>query len=177
MPLLGGERKGLKIDGFDLGNSPAEYHLEKVKARSIVLTTTNGTKAIKLAKGCDRLHTCSLLDISAVAKAVVESGKDLLVICAGRGGRLSLEDTWCTGELVKRIGSLLGENKDLVLDDSAKTAVALSSLYPNPIDVLKASDHGQYLEQIGLGADLQICAEIDAYQNLIVFKDGFLTLA
>ena len=88
---LGGERLGVRIDGFDLGNSPQEY----LEPRSPVLSmsTTNGTRAIVAAvERCDRVLVASLLNLDAVVAAAAEPGEDVVVVCAGVKGAFALDD-------------------------------------------------------------------------------------
>ena len=94
--LLCGERRGLMIEGFDLGNSPAEFTPDRVSDISLVMTTTNGTRAFLAAEAADRVIVAALMNLSAVAAAVSES-EQVAFICAGKEGRFSLDDAVCAG--------------------------------------------------------------------------------
>ena len=101
--VLGGERGGDALPGFDLGNSPLEY-LEP-RAETLVLTTTNGTRAVvQAAANCDLVLVGSMLNLRAVAAAARERGEDVEVVCAGLRGSYSEDDAYCAG----RIAALFG---------------------------------------------------------------------
>ncbi len=95
--LLGGERGGVKIPGFDLGNSPAEYTPERVAGRTIVFSTTNGTRALKRCEQADQILIGCFANLDAVAKAVGKTGLPAHLVCAGTDGVLSAEDVLCAG--------------------------------------------------------------------------------
>src|SRR3954470_1024332 len=98
--LLGGERKAVRVEGFDLGASPREY-LEP-RARTLILSTTNGTRAIlETAERCEDVVLGSLLNLDAVADAV--NGRDVAVVCAGFQGSFALDDVYCAGRIVQRL--------------------------------------------------------------------------
>ncbi len=98
--LQGGERRGLKIPGFDLGNSPREYRPEVVGGKTVVLSTTNGTRAAILSREADAVAFGSLLNARAVADYCRERCSELILACAGRVGDFSLEDTVCAGMMI-----------------------------------------------------------------------------
>ncbi|RYD06277.1 hypothetical protein N752_05135 [Desulforamulus aquiferis] len=92
--ILGGERGAIKVTGFHLGNSPLEYTASVVKDKTVIISTTNGTKAIRYAAGENgRVFIGSLLNCSSVAKALADLSKDIVLVCAGTRGKFSLEDT------------------------------------------------------------------------------------
>ena len=94
--ILGGERESLLIPGFHLGNSPLEYTSERVKGKTVVLTTTNGTNAIRrAAQGAARVIIASFLNARSVAKEVLKTGSDVVLICAGTRGKLA--GGYCSG--------------------------------------------------------------------------------
>ena len=101
--LLGGERNTKKVEGFALGNSPLEYSSEIVSGKTIILYTTNGSKAIVKAKFATNLFICSYLNLNTVAEQVVKSGEDFDVLCAGKSNTFSLEDSVCAGRLIQEI--------------------------------------------------------------------------
>ena len=103
--LLGGERGGKKIDGFDCGNSPAEYTTELVSGATIVFTTTNGTKALSLTTGCDRVLIGAFVNLSAIVSAVVDV-EHLHLLCAGTNGEITREDVLFAGAVVERLTGL-----------------------------------------------------------------------
>ena len=117
---LGGERLGVRIEGFDLGNSPREY----LTARTPILamSTTNGTRAIvAAAERCERVLIASLLNLGAVTAAAIAHGDDVAIVCAGVKGSFALDDSYVAG----RIASLLGGERS----DAAEAAVRLAASY------------------------------------------------
>lgn len=155
--LLCGERGGLPVQGFHLGNSPREFTSEAVRGRSLVMTTTNGTRAIEAAHIGSMVLVGSLLNRRAVTDVLRANGEDVILLCAGLHDRFSLEDTVGAGAMV----SLLpGERTD--------RAIAAQRLFEGYTDdlleMLKASYAGQYLTSIGLGDDLPVCARLDALE-------------
>jgi 2-phosphosulfolactate phosphatase len=99
--LTGGERKGLKIEGFDMGNSPAEYKKERVEGKKIIISTTNGTKAIKSTQGAAEVYIGSFLNVRAVVDHLREGDQDIIIICSGRDQNLCLEDLACAGMMIQ----------------------------------------------------------------------------
>src|SRR5690606_9016889 len=101
--LLCGERRGLPIDGFDLGNSPREYTPDRVAGRSLIMTTTNGTPALLATTTAQETLVASFLNLSAVVARLAESGAPATVVCAGRERRFSLDDAVCAGAIVRAL--------------------------------------------------------------------------
>lgn len=162
--LLCGERKGRKIEGFDLGNSPAEYDRETVEGKRLVMSTTNGTRAFLAAANADRILAASFLNLGAVAESVVGAvadGSPLAVICAGKEDRFSLDDAVCAGALIREVEERTGV--DLELNDSAVAARALSAEFGADEAFLRRTAAGRALVEIGLGSDLSLCARRDVY--------------
>ena len=148
--VLAGERQALRVEGFDFGNSPRDF-LEP-KAETLILTTTNGTRAIvEAAADCDVVFVGSLLNLEAVAAAARERGEDVEVVCAGVDGRFALDDAYCAG----RIAELLGGERT----DGAEAAVRIARSFPAAEDAFRASvnPHDRSIE-----ADLAWCARENA---------------
>src|SRR5690554_3052027 len=95
--LLGGEREARKIRGFDLGNSPDEYGKEVVAGKKLIFTTTNGAKAFLEAGGAAEILVGAFLNISRVCSYLKKKKREIFLFCAGRKGRLALEDLFCAG--------------------------------------------------------------------------------
>ena len=101
--VLGGERNAVRIPGFDFGNSPREY--EEAIAETLVLSTTNGTRAVVAAAArCERVFIASLLNLDAIVEAAREAGDDVVVVCAGVQGTLALDDAFVAGRIVELLG-------------------------------------------------------------------------
>ena len=149
--LLGGERNNVVIDGFDLGNSPREY-LEP-RGETLILTTTNGTRAIvSAAARCDRVFVGSLLNLSAVVGGARDVEDDVVVVCAGVQGSLALDDAFVAGRIVDLLD---GERTD-----AAEAAVRLAQSWSGADDVFRASKSGRNLLENAphLEDDLSFCA-------------------
>jgi 2-phosphosulfolactate phosphatase len=144
--LLGGERNGVRVEGFDVGASPREF-LE-ARARTLILSTTNGTRAIlETARRCDRVLLGSLLDLSAVAAAVEDD--DVVVVCAGFQGGFALDDAYCAGRIVQLLEGQC--------TDAAVAADLLARAFPTALDGLNARTYGPP----GLEEDIAYCAQED----------------
>jgi 2-phosphosulfolactate phosphatase len=144
--LLGGERKAVRVEGFDVGASPREF-LEP-RARTLILSTTNGTRAIlQTAERCERVLLGSLLNLSAVAGAV--DSDDVVVVCAGFQGGFALDDAYCAGRIVQL---LPGEHTD-----AAVAADLLARAFPSALDAFNARTYGPP----GLEEDIAYCAQED----------------
>lgn len=172
--LLCGERRGLKIEGFDLGNSPSEFTSEKVGGKRLVMSTTNGTRAFLAAEGAERVVAASLLNLSAVGKAVADA-ENLVVICAGKEGRFSLDDALCAG-LVLRSLSLDGD-VECELDDASSAVSALADAFAVDAELLRTTAAGAALVEVGLEADLDRCAELDRHALVPEMYDRMIRLA
>ena len=147
--LLGGERGAVRIEGFDVGASPREF-LGEPRAPAVIFSTTNGTRAILAAAGrCDEVYLVSLLNLSAVAGAVREDGRDAAILCAGFQGAFALDDAYCAGRLV----ALLDADRD----DAAKAAELIASAFTDPHEALLARTYGPP----GLEEDIAFCARED----------------
>jgi 2-phosphosulfolactate phosphatase len=149
--VLGGERGNVPPPGFDLGNSPREY----VEARDgpLILTTTNGTRAIlAAATRCERVLVGSLLNLAALVSAARAGGADVLVVCAGVQGELALDDAFVAGRIVQAL--------DAERTDAAEVAARLATTWSGPEEALRASKSGHNLLENApeLAADLAFCA-------------------
>lgn len=170
--ILAGERNTKKIDGFTLGNSPSEYVREVIEGKSIILFTTNGTKAIVKAKFSEKLITCSFLNLNAVADYIVNLDQDFEILCAGDNGRFSLEDTVCAGKLINQITK---QSEDVVLTDSARSSVALSKTFGRSIKkMLAETEHGKKLIANGFEKDIEDCAQLSKGEIIPSFKEGVI---
>ena len=173
--LLGGERKGIKIEGFDLGNSPREYQREAVKDKTIIFSTTNGVKTLEMVKSAHRIIVGSFLNLQAVCDYCSNYKGDILLICAGKEGKFSLEDAACAGMLVNSLKNALSDTCQE--SDANLTAQLLYKKFGNNImEMLRKSQHGRYLESIGLGEDLKFCAQLDFFNIIPIFRYGIISI-
>jgi 2-phosphosulfolactate phosphatase len=145
--VLAGERWAGSIPGFDLGNSPQDF-LEP-SGETVVLTTTNGTRAIVTAAvDCDDVLIGSLLNLEAVAAAALERGEDVEIVCAGVNGGFTLDDAYCAG----RIAELLDGERS----DAAEAAVRIARSFAGPEEALRAS---RQQHEFVVANDLVWCAQ------------------
>jgi 2-phosphosulfolactate phosphatase len=149
---LGGERLGVRIDGFDLGNSPREY----LEPRSTVLSmsTTNGTRAIvTAAERCERVVVASLLNLASVVADAASHGDDVAVFCAGVKGAFALDDAYVAGRIAEAL--------DCERSDAAEAAVRLVRTYSGAEEAFRQSRSGRNLINHGpdLEADIAWCAQ------------------
>ena len=146
--VVGGERNAVRIEGFDVGASPREF-LEP-RARTLILSTTNGTRTILAAAArCDEVLLGSLLNLSAVARAARERGEDVAVLCAGFQGAFALDDAYCAGRIVQLLDGLRS--------DAAIAADLVARSFPTTLEALNARTYGPP----GLGEDIAFCARED----------------
>jgi len=170
--LLCGERKGVKVEGFDLGNSPREFDADTVAAKKIVMTTTNGTRALGSAVEGARLLPCAFTNLGAVADEV--GGDDhVVIVCAGRDDRFSLDDALCAGHLIQRM--MAETDEDHELNDAARAVRALASAREPTKRFLALTAGGASVIEIGLGDDLEICADVDRHDIVVVMEDQAIT--
>jgi 2-phosphosulfolactate phosphatase len=148
--VLAGERKTVRIDGFDFGNSPREF-LEPA-AETVVLTTTNGTRLLLAAAArCELVLVGSLLNLDAVVRAAAEAGsEDVAVLCAGVQGELAMDDAYVAGRMATALGG--GPT------DSSAAAMRLAGSFATNEEGLGASQSARNLHRSGLDADIAWCA-------------------
>jgi len=172
---LGGERDSVKIDGFDLDNSPASYAHEVVNGKTIIFTTTNGTRALLEAARDKTVVLCAaLLNRATIAAALAaRDDEEALLVCAGSAGALSFEDLLCAGAIVDALQQL---ERHLLITDAARTALTLWQSYGNRITTAMASSaHAKALVRHGLAADIAACARLDVSTTVPRFADGTIT--
>ena len=168
--LLCGERDGRKVSGFALGNSPREYTKKKVNGATLIFASTNASPLLAgpLA-GRDQI-LFAYVNLSAVAKALLAGEPDLTIVCAGRNGRLSIEDTACAGALISRI---LEQAPEVEVNDAAAFARDFDATYGmSPETILRRSEHGRYLIGLDFEEDLPVCAAVDSVPVVPHLKEG-----
>jgi 2-phosphosulfolactate phosphatase len=170
--LLCGERLGLKIEGFDLGNSPQEYIPEKISGKTLVFASTNGTKAIvKGSKGA-KLIVGSFVNFDAVLNYIFSNPSDLAIICSGKFGQFSLEDSVCAGMFVQKLSEKFS---GIIKNDASFAAIYFSQIFQeNILEMLKLSTHGKYLMELGFESDLPVCAKLNSVNLVPILSEGKL---
>jgi len=176
--VLAGERKSVRIEGFALGNSPAEFTAAAVGGKTIVMTTSNGTQALIAAQGAREVIAAAAVNFSVVvarARAALEENGDLMILCAGGDKQYALEDAFAAGRLTK---VLLPEGplKRADLNDGAVAALELARHYGERwARALRSSAHGRELAELGFRADVDACAAQDSHPVLPLYADRRIT--
>jgi 2-phosphosulfolactate phosphatase len=172
--LLAGERYGKKLPGFDLGNSPLEFQAERIYGKRIVMTTTNGTRALHKSQKAARVAAASLMNARASAYYALETQKDVAILCSGTQDVYSLEDGLCAGLLIDELLHAGGESagiNDFGLSQHGAYLQAKSRL----TEVLRTCSNGRKLIRAGLEADLLHCARVNTVSLVPVMQEGILT--
>jgi 2-phosphosulfolactate phosphatase len=146
--VVGGERDAVRIEGFDVVASPREFL--RPRARTLILSTTNGTRAILAAASrCDEVLIGSLLNLGALVNLVLAREEDVAILCAGFKGTFALDDAYCAGRIVER---LAGDDSDAAL-----AAALVARAFPDAVAGLNARTYGPP----GLEDDIAFCAQED----------------
>ena len=159
--LLGGERKGLLIEGFDLGNSPQDYTPGKVAGKTLVFTTTNGTVAMHAARSAKEIYMACFLNAEAVVEKITMENR-IAVFCAGTCGVETEEDFLLAGRLVFRLcrnGTVLNSSAKKALKTWKDAGIASETMLA---EVLRKSRGGRNLAGIGLDTDIEAAARWDS---------------
>ncbi len=174
--LLAGEQKMYPIAGFDIGNSPQAFTPEVVEGKTILITTTNGTRTLLGVQNARDIVIASYVNFSAVLalmKVAASSNTDIAIICAGEEGGFTLEDAACAGRYVRAIPKRADA---IVANDAAAASVLIEKKYGDNIaKVFKESTHGQALQSAGFGDDLAAAAEVDSYPVVPIWQDRQIT--
>mgnify|MGYP000132616777 CR=1 FL=1 len=172
--VAAGEQLGVKVEGFDIGNSPLSYLDSKVKGCSVALTTTNGVKALKQAESAYQIIIGAFLNLSAVSEYITSQERDVLVVAAGWRGHFNLEDSLFTGAVVEKA---IDSGEFEFVSDSAWAALNLYKNTKNNLDkALKSANHYQRLLKFDCQKDIDFCLTIDTYTCLPILKNGELVL-
>lgn len=156
--LVGAERDGSPVEGFDFGNSPYNYMTDKIKGQHIVLTTTNGTQAIEVSKDAYRVVIGSFLNIHALCKWLTGQNKNVLLLCSGWKNRFNLEDGVFAGAIAEEL------SKDPAFHSLGDSALAAKYLYQSAKEdihkFLRNSSHKERLARLNLKEDIKYCFKI-----------------
>lgn len=177
--LLAGEKDCVRIPGFNLGNSPLEMTETAVRGKTLIVTTTNGTKALLASQGAAAVYAACAANLSQAAekaREVVERGGEVLLVCAGRDGAFSLEDAYCAGRLAA--ATLESRKPRRGLNDAAIASLDLVRRYGDRWErPLTYSRAGRELIKLGFRDDVLDAARPDAYPVLAHFHERRVTLA
>ncbi|HUR00412.1 MAG TPA: 2-phosphosulfolactate phosphatase [Gemmatimonadaceae bacterium] len=174
--LLAGERRMLPIPGFDLGNSPGEYTAGKVGGRTVLISTTNGTRALLGIQGARDIVIASYVNLSAVSamlRTAARSDTDIAIVCAGTEGHFSLEDAACAGRYVSSVINLASS---VTLNDGAQACALIDRMYGDNIEkIFHDSSHGKALAEAGFGEDLVAAAAVDSHPVVPIYQERQIT--
>ena len=164
-PLLCGERKGLPPEGFDFGNSPDEYYKSDLKGKTIIFTSSNGTRAIADVIVAPKIYLGCFLNAGAVTQKAYNYAttqkKDIIFVCAGREEKFAIDDAYCSGYLVSRLVSLISSDTEFTLGDGAQAALGIFGYYRDDKKLLEMSGAGKNVIEIGLANDLTFLLQRD----------------
>jgi 2-phosphosulfolactate phosphatase len=156
--LLGGERDGRPLPGFDLGNSPKEYTAARCRGQTLVLTTSNGTRALLHAAAAARVLLAAFVNFSAVCEQLRREARPVHVVCAGDAGAVALEDALLAGALVE----FLCDSGCVRLNDGARVAWDAFDRHGRVLEgALEVSAGGARLRELGYGDDVKAAARVD----------------
>ncbi len=156
--ILGGERSGMPIPGFDFGNSPGSYQWNRCQGKSLVFTTTNGTRALLHAAGAERIMAGAFVNFSAVGETLLEETRPIHFLCAGTAGEITLEDTLLAGAFI----AALVPHRPVSMNDSARLAWDAFDCHGLVLsEALRLSAGGVHIDSLGYGNDILAAAQID----------------
>ena len=169
--LLAGERKGQRIEGFDLGNSPQTMTPEAVRGKTLVITTTNGTCALERVKDAHIVLLGALANKSAIAECIASLNLDVSIVCAGTEGRFSADDIYCAGAIINSLRKL---TESLELSDLARVAASYYQSARNDRTLVASSWHYSRLVRMGFEEDVEFCFMEDSTGVVPVYKNGIV---
>jgi 2-phosphosulfolactate phosphatase len=177
--LLAGEKNCVRIPGFQLGNSPLEMTESVVRNKTIIVTTTNGTKALLACQGAGGVYPACAANLTLAgekAREALERDRYIVLVCAGRDGSFSLDDAYCAGRLA--VAALGGRRPRRGLNDAALASLDLVRRYGDHWErPLSYSRAGRELIKLGFREDLLDASRLDAYPVLPHFHERRVTLA
>lgn len=170
--IAAAERGGQIVEGFDMGNSPFSYMDPALKGKSVVLTTTNGTKAINMAKSKETVVIGSLNNLDVLCDWLVKQRRDVLVLGSGWKDKFNLEDTICAGAIADKC---LKSGRFFADEDSTVAAKFIfRSSRDNMFAFLKASSHRRRLRKLNLNEDVKYCLTPNNCTAIPILENGSL---
>ena len=172
--ITAGERDGKVIEGLQYGNSPAEYPESFIKGKTLVLTTTNGTKLLHVAlnAGAEKVITGSFPNLSAVCDYLIAEKKNVILGCSAWKDKFNLEDTLFAGAVVNKV-----KEHFTIHCDSSLMAEEMYKLHQHDMfSFIRGLTHWHRLEKFGLEKDLEYCVTQDVANILPLYKNGALVV-
>jgi 2-phosphosulfolactate phosphatase len=169
---VGAERNGEVVEGFEFGNSPFSFMEDRFKGKTLVLSTTNGTRAINIASKTHTVVAGSLINLDALIEWLIEQDDNVLLLCSGWKDKFNLEDTICAGAITE---ALLATNKFKSDEDSTISAMFLyQSARDNYFSFLKHSSHRRRLKRLNLNEDIKYCLTPNQTRVIPILRKGVL---
>ena len=170
--LLAAERDGFVLDFADFGNSPYNFTPERVKGKTIVYSTTNGTQAIQLASSCHKVAIGAFLNLSSLSQWLINQNRNVVILCAGWKNRFSLEDAVLAGAIAKKVLDHAGFYTEC---DSTLASLDLWSLAePDIIGYIDKAAQRSRLRKNGLDDVIGFCHTLDLTHMIPLYSDGVL---
>jgi len=164
------ERGGLKVEGFDLGNSPFNYMNEELADADIAMTTTNGTIAVSKSMEARQVIIGSFLNLTSVVNYLKRQSYDVLIHCAGWKGKVNMEDSLFAGAVVQELDG----SCEISTDAPRMVQILYSQGKENMYAFLENSSHVNRLKKLGLNKDIEFCLQRDKYNVIPVLKNMHL---
>ena len=171
--LAAAERDGVKVEGFELGNSPFNYMEDFVKGQTIAMTTTNGTLALSKSKAADAIIIGAFINLNAVVDFLERQSLDVVVVCAGWKGHFNLEDTLFAGAVIGALESTFDAAQDSALMAKELYKCAGDDLY----GFLQNSSHFKRLEHLEISKDVEFCLTLNQFDIVPILKGEELVVA
>lgn len=169
--VLGGERGAVKIEGFDFCNSPLEYTKEVLQDKTLIMSTTNGTKAINGCLNAKSLLIGAIINAEAVAKRIIELGDDAVLVNAGTEGEFSMDDFIAAGYIIYKVLEL----KEAELTDIAKTAIYIYESHPDILSFIRHARHYKRISKLGLENDVLYCCRKNIINIVPEYRNGIIS--
>lgn len=170
--IAAAERDGVVVDGFPIGNSPYDYMGDHIKGQTVVISTTNGTRAIEMAKDKPQLVIGSMLNLDVLCKWLIGQDKNVLLFCSGWKDKFNLEDSACAGAIMFQLleSGKFGSEED--------TSIASKFLFmaarANFTSILKSAPRRKRLEKLDLLKDAKYCLSLNRSTVIPILKNGKL---
>lgn len=184
--ILGGERMGRRIEGFDCGNSPAEFSRDKVSGKVVLFTTTNGTRVLYHAARAERVVVGCLANLNCLVEFLEHEKRDVHIVCAGVRGELANEDVLAAGAIVSRLMMVAPEDLGAETrsvwrpDDGAMLALGFwrraSATPEDLLEAMRVSIGGRNLVSIRMGADVALCTRVSTLRVVPEFDRNSTSL-
>lgn len=169
--MVGAERNGIALEGFDFGNSPYSYMSDKIKGQTVVISTTNGTQAIEAARMAHQVVIGAFTNISALCDWLVSQNRSVLLLCSGWKNRFNWEDSIFAGAVTAR---LLAAGPYRTADAARAMAFLHEQAQKNQVRYIRNSSHAERLAALGLKKDIKYCFQLDKTDIIPVLEGKYL---